>query len=512
MVGEGLRRLGQQALDPLVPNMLHERHHRLLRIEERRKPRPIEFLPSLHHRTLAQPAGEHIQACALGGLHHRIGNLQAVLGQTWRVHDQHIGHLRILGQDLDGLGVEFRRGIVVQVDGVLAGPVGRQQFRQGFDGLFRQLRQLATQIRQPVHRQYPGADTVGHDRQRLPAQRPHAGQGFQGVEHLPQAIHSQHTGPLQHGIVDRVTAFQAGRQFVVEPFRFRHPPGLDRNHRLGARRHPHRRHETPRVGHVLDVQQDGAGLGVLGQIVDQVIVIDVHAIAQSQKVGEPHTPGKGPVQHRTGNGAALAHKRHAPGNGPHVSVGSVQTARRYHQADGVRPQHADTGLLGGLTNRVHQRLPGLAVGPGHTAGHHDGGSHPGLTQPFDGFRDGIRRGTDNRQIRREIHFGHLGHARDSMNVLVAALVDHQQLLRGVAATEKVPQDHAPKIVGALGSTNHDDGTRIEKTFQVTGAQGGLLRTAPAGPVQVITSIKQVTYLCTSYLRPSGIDVKRLSRL
>ena len=111
------------------------------------------------------------------------------------------------------------------------------------------------------------------------------------------------------------------------------------------------------------MQKNRPGLGVLGQIVDQVVVIDVHAITQGQEVREAHPPGKSPVQHRTGNGAGLPHEGNAAGNGPHMGIGGVQMPRRHHQTDGVGAQHADTGFPGGIPHRIHQWLAGFTVGP-----------------------------------------------------------------------------------------------------------------------------------------------------
>ena len=146
-----------------------------------------------------------------------------------------------------------------------------------------------------------------------------------------------------------------------KPLRLRHPTGLHRNHRLGAGRHPHRRHEAAGIGNVFDVQENRTCLCILRQVVDQVVVIDIHAIAQGQEVGKPHTTGECPVDDRTGDGAGLANEGNPARDGAHMGVGSVQAACRDHQANGVGAQNPDSGLPGRFTNGIHQGLAGFTV-------------------------------------------------------------------------------------------------------------------------------------------------------
>ncbi len=175
VIGKGLGCFREQPLNTLMTHVLHERHDGFFGIEERRQPGPVKLFPRIHDRTLAQPAGEHVQTGALGSLYHSVSNLEAVLCQTWRIHHQNVCHFRILGKNLDRPPIQIRGSIVVEIDRVLAGPVRWQQIGQGLDTGIRQLRQLAAQVRQAVHGQHPRANPVGHDRQAFPAQWPHPG-------------------------------------------------------------------------------------------------------------------------------------------------------------------------------------------------------------------------------------------------------------------------------------------------------------------------------------------------
>ena len=61
-------------------------------------------------------------------------------------------------------------------------------------------------------------------------------------------------------------------------------PGLDHDHRLGARRGPCRRHELAGMGHRFDVEQDAAGLPLRGQVVEHVAEVHVRHVAQGHEV------------------------------------------------------------------------------------------------------------------------------------------------------------------------------------------------------------------------------------
>ena len=225
-------------------------------------------------------------------------------------------------------------------------------------------------------------------------------------------------------------------------------------------------------------------------------MVDVHPIAQCQEVGETHTPGERPVNDRTGDSAGLAHKRDLSRNSAHMGVGGVQTASWHHQPNGIGTKHADTGFPRSIADRIHQWLAGFAVAPGHAAGHHNSRANACLAQSLDHLRHGIRGRTDNRQIGAKPHAGHLLDALHAMNVVVVVLVDHHQLTR-ITTPQQVPEYHATQVVRPFRGANNHDGGRVEKAFQITGAQASLLDSGRPG-------------MCTPYLRRLPGDVKRLS--
>ncbi len=217
------------------------------------------------------------------------------------------------------------------------------------------------------------------------------------------------------------------------------------------------------------MQKNRAGLGVLRQIVDQIVVIDIHAIAEGQEVGKPHPPGKGPVYNRTGNGAGLAYESNPSRDRAHVGIGGVQATCRNHQTNRVGAEHTDPGFPGGLAHGIHQRLTGFTVSTGHATGHDNSGAHPGFPEPLDGLGHSIRRRADDGQIRGKVHFGDFLDAGYTVHVVVIVLVDHQQAPR-ITAPHQVPQYHAAKIVCPLRRTDHRNGRGIEKALQIPGAQ------------------------------------------
>ncbi len=108
-----------------------------------------------------------------------------------------------------------------------------------------------------------------------------------------------------------------------------------------------------------------------------------------------------------------------------MGVGSVQAAGGDHQSDGVGAQYPDSGFPGRFTNGIHQGLAGFTVSTRHATGHNDRSAHPGLPQPLDGLGHGIRRRTDDCQVRGKFHFRDFLDAGHPVHVVVIVLVHHQ---------------------------------------------------------------------------------------
>ncbi len=66
--------------------------------------------------------------------------------------------------------------------------------------------------------------------------------------------------------------------------------------------------KAARVAEMLEVQQNGAGLAVAGQKVQQVIDINIRAITQGDEVGKTHLALLRPVKDSIGDGGRLRDK------------------------------------------------------------------------------------------------------------------------------------------------------------------------------------------------------------
>src|SRR3546814_9576731 len=74
------------------------------------------------------------------------------------------------------------------------------------------------------------------------------------------------------------------------------PAALDDDDRLAAGGNARRRHELAGVGDRFRVEQDGAGVGVHRQVVEQVAEIDIGLVAEGDDLGEADATRRGPVR------------------------------------------------------------------------------------------------------------------------------------------------------------------------------------------------------------------------
>ena len=157
------------------------------------------------------------------------------------------------------------------------------------------------QIGEPVNGEHAEAAAVGDDRQALagegllPTERLGSGKQFVEVEN------TQQTGAPESRIVDRVGsgkgAGMRGRRarslFMAARF--------DDDDRLDAGGGPRGRHEFLRSADQLDIEQNGAGRPVGGEIIEAVAKIDVQLIADRNDRREARCMANAPFGHRRGN-------------------------------------------------------------------------------------------------------------------------------------------------------------------------------------------------------------------
>lgn len=102
---------------------------------------------------------------------------------------------------------------------------------------------------------------------------------------------------------------------------------------------------------MLEVKQNGAGLAVAGQKVQQVIDINVQAIAQRDEVGKPHLALLRPVKDGIRDGGRLRDKGQFTAMDRDRREAGVQALPRRQQSQAVRAEQAHLIARGAFEQR-----------------------------------------------------------------------------------------------------------------------------------------------------------------
>ncbi len=153
------------------------------------------------------------------------------------------------------------------------------EFRAGFG-------QHKAHLLGPVGGQHPRPAGVGHDGDAASLDRRHVDQALAQIEHLLDRVDPDGPTLPQHGVVDGIGA--GHRAGVGEG---RPPPRtaaarLDDYQRLVAGELVHRPHKGPPVGDAFYVQRHHLRLRVLGQVGQEVNLVQVGAVAVTDELGE----------------------------------------------------------------------------------------------------------------------------------------------------------------------------------------------------------------------------------
>ena len=181
------------------------------------------------------------------------------------MHDQDAIHLGFLDQQFQHPVVLFKTGATAQIHGVAGMATRRNDLGQfdaggGADG-----GQRTALTNQHIAGQQTDAVAVAHDKQAVVPDRFAAGQSLHRIEQVLDGIDPQDTHAAGSGVVNRLFYRPAAIQ-----------PGLKGDDGLKARGQPGRRHKLTRVTDALQVQEDSAGLLILGQIVEQIAEAHIH--------------------------------------------------------------------------------------------------------------------------------------------------------------------------------------------------------------------------------------------
>ena len=85
--------------------------------------------------------------------------------------------------------------------------------------------------------------------------------------------------------------------------------GFDHQHRLGAGRGARRRHELARVFDRLDVEKNGAGAAIHGEVIEQIGEVDIDAVADRNNRRESDLVGRAPFHQPRRDSARLRDQR-----------------------------------------------------------------------------------------------------------------------------------------------------------------------------------------------------------
>ena len=162
---------------------------------------------------------------------------------------------------------------------------------------------------QPVDRQHADAAAIGQDRQPLSRRRFDPPQRLGAVEQLAQIRYPQDAGATERGVVDRVRAGQRAGMGRSGFCALRHAAGFDDDDGLDPRGGARRRHEFPGILDRFDVEQDGVGLAIQREVIEEVGDIDVELVADRNDPGKTHPALRRPIHHARGDGAGLRDQR-----------------------------------------------------------------------------------------------------------------------------------------------------------------------------------------------------------
>ena len=121
-------------------------------------------------------------------------------------------------------------------------------------------------------------------------------------------LHPQQPRALNGGIPGGVQSAVRAQQRLC----FAAAPTLDHQDRFIARCAAGGGDKASRIAEVLQIEQDGAGLTVAGQEVEQVIDIGIQTVAQRDKPGKAEVTLLSPVEDGIGDGGRLRDKRDTP--------------------------------------------------------------------------------------------------------------------------------------------------------------------------------------------------------
>ena len=423
-----------------------------------------EDLARLGHGGSANPAGNQRKGRALGRQHDRHHGA----GDVGRWHDrrgrldeqQRAGGLRVARQHLQRVHVALRGRVANDVHRVVVRPVGRQHGVQLAHHQLAQRGQGHALGGARVRGHHAGAAAVGQDGHAVADRGAKARQDLGCQEELLQAVHAQHARAGDGGVVHLVRASQRPRVRGRGAAALFAAAGLHGDHRLVARGRAGGRHELARIVDRFDVQQDGARLRVVGQVVQHVAEVHVGVFAQRNEVRKADVARLGPVQHGGDQRARLRDEGQLPGPRRDVRKACVQPGVRRQQAHAVGAQDAHQARAGDVQHGL-LLLGRQARGDDH---HRLGAALGQLAHQLD---HGGRRCADHGQLGRFGQLVHAGVAAAAVQLFVLRV--HRVDRSAKAAGAHVAPQRAADRVGPAGRADHGDGLGLKQRIKMASA-------------------------------------------
>ena len=276
------------------------------------------------------------------------------------IHHQHGVIARVGQQHFERRRIARRIGVANDIDRVRFRPCRRQHRIELVAGRRRDFGGNAAEFDQPVDRQHADAAAIGQDRKPLSGRRFHPPERLGAVEQFAQIRYAQDAGALKRGVIDGIGPGQRAGMGRSGPRALRHPAGLDDHDRLDSGGGARRRHELAGILDRLDVKQDGLGLFIQREVIEQIGDIDIELVADRDDAGKANGTLRRPIHHAGGNGAGLRDQRQISRSRHVRGKARIETDAGHHDAEAIRPDQPHAVFLRGPLRRIRHRARTLA--------------------------------------------------------------------------------------------------------------------------------------------------------
>jgi hypothetical protein len=291
------------------------------------------------------------------------------------------------------------------------------------------------------------------------------------VEEVRDVVYAKDTRSAERGIEHFIAA---GKRTRVRSSRFRRSFGaarLDDDDGLGKSHFARGRKEGTGVADAFHVDENGAGLGIVAQVVDEIAPAHIAHGTYGDEGAKADFFRDAPIEHCGTEGTALADKAHTSRKRHAMSEGSIQAADGAHDAEtvGADDAHATPPCL--LQNSLFQRS---TFGPDflEAGGKNDGARDTGIHALADDARYGGRRSGDDRQIHGSGHRSERGICLHPEHTGALRVYRKHHAPKGIA--DEVPENGAPYTAGDFAGTDQGNARRRKERLK------GMLPTAQNG--------------------------------